>query len=278
MTNMTYTRHQHTEAMMSLNGYQSGTMESTKYENAPGRIGVLRGLAPQIGAVMHQKCIPTTTEDTTEYGFTFIEPTELVDGLRYTPVWDDAPLAPVRLIVERGIWTWQIVRCPYCTGTHEHGGQRDGDPRAYLGGRIAHCHPPGHSVPSTWGPAEYRLVAINGTPTQAGLDRFFPLYWQHGRKIEPRMPLTDADIRDTVWEKSGGHCWYCGDTLKPFSTFSIDHVTPVIAGGSHHIDNLVPCCKRCNSKKRDRHVEVFRLLCYPSRRFWSETGQREFCQ
>lgn len=255
----------------------SGTIEATKYRNAPGEIGVSRGLATEGLVPMRDHSIPTTTEDTTEYGFAFIEPVRLVDGLQDTPVWNDAPLAPVHLVVNAGIWTWRIVRCPYCTRTHDHGGQRDGNPLAYLGGRIAHCHPPGHAVPSTWGIPEYRLVAINGTPTPAGLDRFFPLYWKHGKKIEPRLPITDNDIRDTVWAKSGGACWYCGDDLKPFSTFSIDHVTPVAAGGSNHIDNLVPCCKRCNSKKGDRHVEVFRLLCFPSRRFWHESRAEEMC-
>lgn len=261
-----------------LNVREDGTIGATEYKNAPGGIGVPRGLAQEVSAPMRDHSIPTTTEETTEYGFTFVEEVELVDGLQDTPVWKDAPLAPVQFVTDRGVWTWRIVRCPYCTQSHDHGGERGGDPRAFLGGRIAHCHPPRSAVPSPWGPAEYRLVAIDGTPTSEGLDRFFPLYWKHGRKTEPRLPLSSADIRDTVWAKSNGICWYCGEMLKPFSTFTIDHVTPVAAGGSNHIDNLVPCCSRCNSKKRDRHVEVFRLMYFPSRRFWCETGHREFCQ
>ena len=41
---------------------------------------------------------------------------------------------------ERGGYLWVIPRCPFCRRKHTHGGGATGeDPRAYLGGRVAHC-------------------------------------------------------------------------------------------------------------------------------------------
>ena len=64
-----------------------------------------------------------------------------------------------------------------------------------------------------------------------------------------------------IWEKSQGRCYYCGKTLNPFfGEFHIDHVIPVTRGGTHHIDNLVPCCLPCNSHKGDKTLDELRAL------------------
>jgi 5-methylcytosine-specific restriction endonuclease McrA len=43
----------------------------------------------------------------------------------------------------------------------------------------------------------------------------------------------------------GGRCWICG---TPAST--IDHVIPLVRGGSGHPANLRPACRSCNSSKK----------------------------
>lgn len=60
------------------------------------------------------------------------------------------------------------------------------------------------------------------------------------------------EVRAAVWDKTDGYCWYCKTKLHPFRTFTIDHVHPVSRGGADTIENLVPCCKSCNSRKGDR--------------------------
>jgi 5-methylcytosine-specific restriction endonuclease McrA len=61
------------------------------------------------------------------------------------------------------------------------------------------------------------------------------------------------DLKNNIWVKTGGLCFYCGCELLPFgqekNSFSIDHVIPLAKGGSNEIDNLVPSCRVCNSKK-----------------------------
>lgn len=42
-------------------------------------------------------------------------------------------------------------------------------------------------------------------------------------------------------------CHYCG--VQPHGLLTKDHRIPISRGGSDHIDNIVPCCKPCNSEK-----------------------------
>lgn len=60
-----------------------------------------------------------------------------------------------------------------------------------------------------------------------------------------------------ILKKSNGCCWYCGIQLDK-SNYTSDHVVSKKNGGTDSIDNLVPCCKRCNSRKGTRAIEQFR--------------------
>lgn len=50
-------------------------------------------------------------------------------------------------------------------------------------------------------------------------------------------------LRDK-WRAQGRRCTYC---TNPATT--IDHVLPLVRGGTNHEGNLAPCCKSCNSSK-----------------------------
>lgn len=67
-------------------------------------------------------------------------------------------------------------------------------------------------------------------------------------------------VRAAIWAKTDGKCWYCGKQCNPFLDFSIDHVAPKNSGGNEDFDNLVPCCRRCNARKRHRTVEELRAM------------------
>lgn len=53
--------------------------------------------------------------------------------------------------------------------------------------------------------------------------------------------------RRAVFARDQGKCQYCGRGAE-----SIDHVIPRSKGGSHTWDNVVACCRRCNTYKSDR--------------------------
>lgn len=52
------------------------------------------------------------------------------------------------------------------------------------------------------------------------------------------------DQRIRVLKRDGYICAYCGQEAD-----QVDHVIPRKIGGTHDLDNLVACCKSCNSKK-----------------------------
>jgi 5-methylcytosine-specific restriction endonuclease McrA len=61
-------------------------------------------------------------------------------------------------------------------------------------------------------------------------------------------PFTVADWQAQV-DGFNRRCAYC---LRPLIRVTMDHMTPVSRGGDHAIENLVPCCQSCNSRKKDR--------------------------
>ncbi len=53
--------------------------------------------------------------------------------------------------------------------------------------------------------------------------------------------------RRAVFIRDDGRCQYCARPAE-----NIDHVVPKSRGGRHCWDNVVACCKACNSSKEDR--------------------------
>ena len=99
------------------------------------------------------------------------------------------------------------------------------------------------------------------------------------------MSLTKKQ-RQTVWDKSKGHCWYCGCEL-PEKGWHADHIDPIFRETNsptkkvsdfgdipedvrkelsksmwkpqnHRIDNIVPACAPCNLFKSVFTLEDFR--------------------
>ncbi len=59
-------------------------------------------------------------------------------------------------------------------------------------------------------------------------------------------------LRKSQWWKrkcSLGICHYCNNNFLP-KELTMDHVIPLARGGKSQKFNLVPCCKECNTKKK----------------------------
>lgn len=74
--------------------------------------------------------------------------------------------------------------------------------------------------------------------------------------------------RQAIWDKSNGHCWYCGMELGE-KGWHIDHVEPVFrnaaTGGflepEKDVDeNKVPACASCNLNKHSMALEAWREI------------------
>ncbi|MBI4902888.1 MAG: HNH endonuclease [Acidobacteria bacterium] len=55
-------------------------------------------------------------------------------------------------------------------------------------------------------------------------------------------------------EAEGKPCPYCGEYMNR-RTKSLDHMVPLNKGGLHGTVNVIICCSRCNSAKRDRSFD-----------------------
>ena len=47
-------------------------------------------------------------------------------------------------------------------------------------------------------------------------------------------------------------CAYCGKEFTLFDRETKDHVIPISKGGDNTKENIVPACRSCNSKKKDK--------------------------
>lgn len=69
-----------------------------------------------------------------------------------------------------------------------------------------------------------------------------------------------------VLNRDGFTCVYCGTSsdekteASRKAVLSIDHIVPESRGGSASVDNLVCCCRKCNSEKNDRTPEEWGLV------------------
>jgi len=60
------------------------------------------------------------------------------------------------------------------------------------------------------------------------------------------------ELRESQWWKrrlAKGVCHYCGRPT-PRKELTMDHIVPVSRGGGSTRGNVVPCCKECNTAKK----------------------------
>ena len=60
------------------------------------------------------------------------------------------------------------------------------------------------------------------------------------------------DLRKTRWwqqKTASGKCYFCEKQVK-FKDLTMDHLLPLARGGRSTKDNIVPCCKACNTRKK----------------------------
>jgi 5-methylcytosine-specific restriction endonuclease McrA len=82
----------------------------------------------------------------------------------------------------------------------------------------------------------------------------------HIRRPIPELKLS----RRSIFARDNYTCQYCGTAAKELT---IDHVIPKRVGGPTTWENLVCCCRRCNSKKGDKTLQQvgFKLRREPRR-------------
>src|SRR3990167_2576329 len=74
-------------------------------------------------------------------------------------------------------------------------------------------------------------------------------YARRKAAIVPSRPVTAEDWLEII-QQHNHRCYYC----RKRRILTIDHVIPLSKGGLHVKENIVPACKSCNSKKKDKII------------------------
>ena len=82
-----------------------------------------------------------------------------------------------------------------------------------------------------------------------------------GTNLEEVDFLRTGALRQAIHAREGGVCFYCL-RRTPARSHCLDHVVPLVEGGSNSYRNLVSCCMGCNSEKRGHSAEDFLRRLY----------------
>lgn len=91
------------------------------------------------------------------------------------------------------------------------------------------------------------------TATSHNGDHCIHCLWVSPRYESPRSKSVDPVLK---WRMYGG-CYYCG-ILPPPEERHLDHFHPKSKGGEGDWHNLVPACRSCNCRKKDKTVNEYR--------------------
>lgn len=71
-----------------------------------------------------------------------------------------------------------------------------------------------------------------------------------------RRKLSQHERRE-VYQKTNGHCAYCGIELA-YKNVVVDHVIALHRGGTDELSNMLPACRSWNHYKNTLTLESFR--------------------
>jgi len=79
-----------------------------------------------------------------------------------------------------------------------------------------------------------------------------PFAYDLGEEDLKRTRHKARELRESQWWKrrlAKGVCHYCGRPTPP-KKLTMDHIVPVSRGGKSTRGNVAPCCKECNTAKK----------------------------
>ncbi len=107
--------------------------------------------------------------------------------------------------------------------------------------------------------SHYTTLWRKENPDKALINKRVSTYKRRLRKLSVLGSHTHNEWLDLL-EQFEGLCAYC----KIHLATTKDHVVPISKNGTDNIDNILPACKSCNSRKSNMPLEVFikRMVIY----------------
>jgi hypothetical protein len=101
--------------------------------------------------------------------------------------------------------------------------------------------------------------------------------WRRRRRPASRRVPIPAALRRHVYARDGYRCVYCGRKGRRI-LLTIDHVHPVVLGGTNDPGNLVTACRACNLTKGARPLSDAGLRRFTDERHaWAGRKRRRGC-
>lgn len=109
---------------------------------------------------------------------------------------------------------------------------------------------------------EVRLPGeVRAPRRRRGAGGTFALLSPSGANLDEVDFLRTGALRQAIHVREGGVCFYCL-RRTPSRAHCLDHVVPLVEGGSNSYRNLVSCCMGCNSEKRGHAAADFLRRLY----------------
>jgi len=110
-----------------------------------------------------------------------------------------------------------------------------------------------------WAVSEKGKVARRGRVNRfAKTEKGFAANKKRHAKRRSNLKNIIADLTTAEWKvvlkEFDNKCAYCGVNFTKKIPPTQDHVIPVSKGGNHTKTNVVPACRPCNSKKKDKLI------------------------
>lgn len=99
-------------------------------------------------------------------------------------------------------------------------------------------------------------------PNEAAFNQLMSKYKGRARDYDREFQLTEEQFHSLTQQP----CHYCG--IQPSNvnkvsrgSYTYSSLDRVNNNRGYSIDNVVPCCRKCNTAKRNRTIEEFRVQC-----------------
>jgi 5-methylcytosine-specific restriction endonuclease McrA len=111
---------------------------------------------------------------------------------------------------------------------------------------------------------EYEDKLIRSVSASYRLPKILRLFQNHKISLNVKFTRMNVFFRDQF------QCQYCAIKL-PVNELTFDHVIPVSKNGATSWENVVTCCKACNTKKGSKNLKAsgLNLLRVPKKPRWS---------
>lgn len=110
---------------------------------------------------------------------------------------------------------------------------------------------------------EYNDIPIRTVSKTFRLPKILRLYQSH------KLSRTVKFSRMNIFYRDHFACQYCAIKL-PVNELTFDHIVPVSQGGNTTWENVVTCCKACNTEKGSKTLKEsgLKLLKQPKKPHW----------